>query len=103
MGGRLQLSESEPYAIYGKISDLRNGPPTAFLNMVKHDFGPDDNDMKSIHGALERTWSKISNKEVKAAYQTAYDTAIERLTDPDYYPPSAGTPAAKIISHLLFD
>jgi hypothetical protein len=103
LGGRLQLSESEPYAIYGKISDLRNGPPTAFLNMVKHDFGPDDNDMKSIHGALERTWSKISNKEVKAAYQTAYDTAIERLTDPDYYPPSAGTPAAKIISLSLLD
>ena len=42
--------------------------------------------------------ANITNGKVKDAYKSAYDTAIERLSDPDYYPPSAGTPAAKIIS-----
>ena len=40
-------------------------------------------------------------KTIQAAYLSAYETAKERLGDPDYYPPSAGTPAAKIISLSL--
>ena len=103
LGGRLQLSESQSYTIYGKISDMENGPPSAFLNRVKHDFKPDGNDMKSILGALEVAWANITNSKVKDAYKSAYETAIERLNDPDYYPPSAGNPAAKIISNSLFD
>ena len=103
LGGRLQLSESQSYTIYGKISDMENGPPSAFLNRVKHDFKPDGNDMKSVLGALEVAWANITNSKVKDAYKSAYETAIERLNDPDYYPPSAGTPAAKIISNSLFD
>ena len=98
LGGRLQLSESQSYTIFGKISDMENGPPSTFLNKVKHDFKPDGNDMKSILGALEVAWANITNRKVKDAYKSAYETAIERLSDPDYYPPSAGTPAAKIIS-----
>ena len=58
--------------------------------------------MKSILEALEMAWTNITNSKVKDAYKSAYETAIERLSDPDYYPPSAGTPAAKIISlHLI--
>ena len=98
LGGRLQLSDSQSYTIYGKISDMENGPPSAFLNRVKHDFKPGGNDMKSILGALEVAWANNTNSKVKDAYKSAYETAIERLSDPDYYPPSAGTPAAKIIS-----
>jgi hypothetical protein len=40
---------------------------------------------------------------VISAYQVAYDTAKEKLLDPDTYAPNAGAPAAKIISHSLFD
>ena len=98
LGGRLQLSESQSYTIFGKISNMENGPPSTFLNKVKHDFKPCGNDMKSILGALEMAWDNITNSKVKDAYKSAYETAIERLSDPDYYPPSAGTPAAKIIS-----
>ena len=98
LGGRLQLSDSESYAIFGKISDMENGPPSTFLNKVKHDFKPCESDMKSILEALEVAWANITNSKVKDAYKSAYETAIERLSDPDYYPPSAGTPAAKIIS-----
>ena len=98
LGGRLQLSDSESYAIFGKISDMKNGPPSTFLNKVKHDFKPCESDMKSILEALEVAWANITNSKVKDAYKSAYETAIERLSDPDYYPPSAGTPAAKIIS-----
>ena len=103
LGGRLQLSESQSYTIYGKISDMENGPPSAFLNRVKHDFKPCGNDMKSILGALEMAWDNITNSNVKDAYNSAYETAIERLNNFDYYPPSAGTPAAKIISLSLLD
>ena len=98
LGGRLQLSESQSYTIFGKISNMENGPPSTFLNRVKHDFKPCGNDVKSILGALETSWANITNSKVKDAYKSAYETAIERLSDPDYYPPSAGTPAAKIIS-----
>ena len=98
LGGPLQLSKSEPYTIYGSIAEIKNGPPNTFLKMVKHDFKPCGNDMKSILGALERAWANITKSKVKDAYKSAYETAIERLSDPDYYPPSAGAPAAKIIS-----
>ena len=47
--------------------------------------------------------SNLENEEVKAAYTPAYETAKVRLEDPEYYPPSAGTPAAKIISLNLLD
>ena len=98
LGGRLQFSESQPYAIYGSIAEMRNGPSSVFLDIVEHDFKPNDDDMKSILNALERAWDKITDKKVKSAYQNAYDTAKERLNDSEYYLPSAGTPAAKIIS-----
>ena len=103
LGGRLQLSESQTYTIFGKISEMENGPPSTFLNKVKHDFKPCGNDMKSILGALEMAWDNITNSNVKDAYNSAYETAIERLNNFDYYPPSAGTPAAKIISLSLLD
>ena len=103
LGGSLKLSEIESYKIYGSINEMKNGPPKSFLKMVKHDFKYDGNDIDSILGALERAWNKITDGEVKAAYASAYETAIERLGDPDFYPPSAGTPAAKIISLSLLD
>ena len=101
LGGSLTLSEFEPYKIYGSIKEMKNGPPESFLKMVNHDFEKNESDIQSILGALERAWEKITDKEVRAAYLSAYETAKERLEDPDYYPPSAGTPAAKIISHSL--
>ena len=103
LGGSLKLSEIESYKIYGSINEMKNGPPESFLKMVKHDFKYDGNDIDSILGALERAWTKITDEEVKTAYTSAYEIAKERLGDPDFYPPSAGTPAAKIISLSLLD
>ena len=103
LGGPLKLSESEPYTIYGTINKMKNGPPSTFLRMVKHDFLDNESDIEAILCALELSWEKITDKEVKAAYLPAYETAKERLGDPEYYPPSAGTPAAKIISLSLLD
>ena len=45
--------------------------------------------MKLILGALEMAWANITKRKVKDAYKAAYETAIERLSDPDYYPPKA--------------
>ena len=103
LGGVLQLSESQPYAVFGKISDMENGPPMAFLNKINFKFEEGENVMARTLKTLESVWSSIEDDEIRKVYQSAYDTAKERLTDPDYYPPSAGTPAAKIISHILFD
>lgn len=103
LGGVLQLSESQPYAVFGKISDMENGPPMAFLNKINFRFEEDENVMARTLKTLESVWSSIEDDAIRKVYQSAYDTAKERLTDPDYYPPSAGTPAAKIISHILFD
>ena len=66
-------------------------------------FAEDGDVMKSILATMESVWSSIQDDNLRKVYQSAYETAKERLTDPDCYPPSAGTPAAKIISHILFD
>ena len=85
------------------VDKMKNGPPDCFLRIVKHDFKIDEDDTLAIENALERTWSKITDNEIKSAYQSAYDLAKTRLANPDFYPPSAGTPAAKIISLSLLD
>ena len=103
LGGPLRLLESEPYSIHGSIKEMTNGPPEVFLKMVNHDFRPDGNDAKSILGALERAWDKITDKEVKSAYLPAYETAKEKMKDTDAYTPGASGPAAKIISLSLLD
>ena len=103
LGGRLQLLDNQHYAIYGKISDLENGPPDIFLNMVPRIFVEDEDVKTSILKTMESVWSSIQDDNLRKVYQSAYEAAKERLTDPEYYPPSAGTPAAKIISHILFD
>ena len=103
LGGRLQLSDNQHYAIYGKISDLENGPPDIFLNMVSRIFVEDEDVKTSILKTMESVWSSIEDDKIRKVYQSAYDTAKERLTDPDSYPPNAGTPAAKVISLLLLD
>lgn len=103
LGGPLRLLESEPYSIHGSIKEMTNGPPEVFLKMVNHDFKPDGNDVKSILGALERAWDKITDKEVKSAYLSTYEIAKERLQKTDAYTPGASAPAAKIISLFLLD
>ena len=103
LGGPLTLSESEPYTFYGTIQNLKNGPCQAFLKHVPKLFAEDDDVMKNILATMESVWSSIQDDNLRKVYQSAYETAKERLTDPDYYPPSAGAPAAKIISHVLFD
>ena len=103
LGGRLQLSECQPYAIFGKVSDMENGPPQSFLNMVPRIFVEDEDVKTSILKTMESVWSSIEDDALRKVYQSAYDTAKERLTDPDYYPPSAGAPAAKIVSLGLLD
>ena len=103
LGGRLKLEEIEPYSVYGSIEEIKNGPPDCFLRIVKHDFNIDGDDIASIQNALEKSWSKIIDDEIKSVYQSTYDLAKTRLANPDFYPPSAGTPAAKIISLSLLD
>ena len=103
LGGPLTLNDSQPYSSFGKIQNLRNGPPQAFVNKVHFKFEEDENVMARTLKTLESVWSSIEDDMIRKVYQSAYDTAKERLSDPDYYPPNAGTPAAKIISHILFD
>ena len=71
--------------------------------MVDHCFPAHDSDKASILAAMEHVWSSMTDPEVISAYQVAYDTARERLLDPDTYAPNAGAPAAKIISLSILD
>ena len=103
LGGRLTLLENQPYTVFGKISDMRNGPPSTFLEIVEHNFKSEESDNISILDALEHAWEGIICQSVKKAYQGTYETAKERLVDSDNYLPSAGTPAAKIISVALLN
>jgi hypothetical protein len=103
LGGPLALNDSQQYSLFGKIQNLRNGPPKAFVNKVHFKFEEDENVMARTLKTLESVWSSIEDNVIRKVYQSAYDTAKERLTDPDYYPPSAGAPAAKVISLVLLD
>ena len=99
----ISFEDINPYRIFGSVNDILNGPPRIFMKMVA-DFDIEDSEPKAaILGMLEKRWSKIEGTKLGDVYQSAYDTAKERLLDPDFYPPSAGTPAAKIISLMMTD
>jgi hypothetical protein len=99
----ISFDDIQPYTIFGAVTDIVNGPPATFMAMVEeYDIG-EKNPKAAVLDMLEQHWSKISDTKLGEVYQSAYDTAKERLLDPDFYPPSAGTPAAKIISLLMTD
>ena len=98
---KISFEDIEPYTIYGAVTDIVNGPPNTFMAMV-NDYNIDGMEFKeAILEKLETQWKAIDDTKLKQVYQSAYDTAKERLLDPDFYPPSAGTPAAKIISLMM--
>ncbi len=100
---KISFEGIKPYTIYGSVTDIVNGPPNIFMAMVK-DYNIDGMEFKeAILRILEKEWAKIEGTKLGDVYQSAYDTAKERLLDPDFYPPSAGTPAAKIISLMMVD
>ena len=99
----ISFEDIKPYTIYGAVTDIVNGPPNTFMAMV-NDYNIDGMEFKeAILEKLETQWRAIEDPKLKQVYQSAYDTAKERLLDPDFYPPSAGTPAAKIISLMMTD
>ena len=99
----LTFEDIVPYTIHGSATDILNGPPNIFMAMVNGlDFEGDDMKKMTLK-LLEENWSKIEGTPIGEIYQSAYDMAKVRLTDPDFYPPSAGTPAAKIIALLMID
>ena len=97
----ISFENINPYRIFGSVNDILNGPPQTFMAMVKdYDIGVAE-PKAAILEMLEYHWSKMNGTKLREVYQSAYDTAKERLLDPDFYPPSAGTPAAKIISLMM--
>ena len=99
----ISFGDIQPYTIFGAVTDIVNGPPVTFMGMVEeYDIGEKDPKVAVLE-MLEQHWSDISDTKLGEVYQSAYDTAKERLMDPEFYPPSAGTPAAKIISLLMTD
>ncbi|CAI8266593.1 MAG: Uncharacterised protein [Euryarchaeota archaeon UBA443] len=99
----ISFDDIQPYTIFGAVTDIVNGPPATFMAMVEeYDIGEKDPKVAVLE-MLEQHWSKISDTKLGQVYQSAYETAKERLIDPEFYPPSAGTPAAKIISLMMMD
>ena len=103
LGGQLILSDTEKFKVYGAVSDMRNGPPTTFLNMVRHDFGNEEDVERTILETLKRTWSNVTDEDILSTYASTFEIAMERLTQSEPYLPNAGAPAAKIISLSLLD
>ncbi len=103
LGGQLILLDTEEFEVYGAINDMKNGPPTTFLNMVKHDFDNGEDVAKTVLETLKRTWSKVTDEDILSTYASTFEIAIERLIQPEPYLPNAGAPAAKILSLSLLD
>jgi hypothetical protein len=99
----ISFDDITPYTIYGTVTDIVNGPPKSFMAMVDNLNICEKNTNEAVLEMLELQWQRIKGTKIGEIYQSAYDTAKERLLDPDYYQPSAGTPAAKIISLMMTD
>ena len=96
-------NEIPSYHTFGSVMDITNGPPDAFMAMVsEYDF-QDQDQKKATLELLEKQWSKIVGTNLEQTFQSAYDLAKTRLQDSGFYSPSAGTPAAKILSLSLLD
>ena len=73
------------------------------MNMVSDfDFGEKDQKQATLE-FLEKKWSEIVGTNLEQIFQSAYELAKTRLEDSGFYSPSAGTPAAKLISLSLID
>ena len=95
--------EYPPYDVFGSVMDITNGPPDIFMSMVsEYDFQGQEQKKATLE-LLEKQWSNIVGTNLEQIFQSAYDLAITRLKDNDSYPPSAGTPAAKIFALSLLD
>ena len=102
LGGVFKHNIVETYRIYGGVDDLLNGPPDLFLRKVHHRFPMGENKLDSINQHLDIVWDKLSER-LKSIYEDTYKSAKQRLVSEGAYAPSAGTPAAKIISLTLLD
>ena len=58
---------------------MENGPPNSFLNKVPPIFVEDDDVKTSILKTMESVWSSIEDDALRKVYQSAYDTAKDRL------------------------
>jgi len=103
LGQQNDINEMEPYQVHGSVMDIVNGPPETFMAMVSDYNFQGKNQKKATLELLEKQWSNIVGTNLGKIFQSAYDLAKTRLEDPDFYPPSAGTPAAKILSFSLLD
>ena len=103
LGGSISLEDIKPYTVHGSVFDIANGPVQTFMEMVTGFDFKDRDHREAIRELLEECWAKIVGTGLEKIYSYAYDLARNRLDDPEYYIPSAGTPAAKIISLLLVD
>jgi len=103
LGQQNDINEMEPYQVHGSVMDILNGPPETFMAMVSDYNFQGQNQKKATLELLEKQWSNIVGTNLGKIFQSAYDLARTRLEDPDFYPSSAGTPAAKILSFSLLD
>jgi hypothetical protein len=103
LGQQNDINEMEPYQVHGSVMDILNGPPETFMAMVSDYNFQGQDQKKATLELLEKQWSNIVGTNLGKIFQSTYDLAKTRLEDPDFYPPSAGTPAAKILSISLLD
>lgn len=93
--------ESSPYKIFGTLKSIKNGTLDSFQTLANQFAEHDSNSKKFILMEMEGIWSELRSENLKKEYQTAYELALERLSDDGSYSASAGTPASKIISLSL--
>ena len=98
-----EIKNIKPYTIRGSILDMKNGVLESF-NTFGEEFEYDSGDIKlCLKNKMEQIWNQLDSMSLKKQYSDAHNLALERLTDENSYPPSAGTPAAKIFSLTLPD
>ena len=72
IGSEISFEDIKPYTIFGSPTDITNGPPQIFMEMVSDLDIADSDPKEAILAMLEEQWSKIEGSKLGGVYPVSY-------------------------------
>jgi len=105
LGGKVHFDEMPKPSVFGQIEHIANGPPQAFLSLVKDfSWSEETSQREQLLEMVKHNYKeKILSNELKVIYQSCYENTVENLLDENKELASAGALAARFIAFDLFE
>ena len=105
LGGKVHFDEMPKPSVFGQIEHIANGPPQAFLSLVKgFSWSEETSQREQLLEMVKHNYKeKILSNELKVIYQSCYENTVENLLDENKELASAGALAARFIAFDLFE